>query len=218
MVLLTRVVEEMAQGVGQIAETSTTAFELSEEMSRNAGRGEEMIRQSIRQMESVQSVFHELTDVLSRLDRDSRRIEEFNSVISEIAGQTQLLALNASIEAARAGEYGRGFAVVASEVRKLADQSISAANQIAEVVRASKEMFARTDEVVAISGREIAGGVNIIEETGRVFGDILDSARKVLEKVTEVSSTAQELAAGTQEVSATIEQIAQIAAESSGNA
>jgi methyl-accepting chemotaxis protein len=187
-------------------------------MSRNAGRGEEMIRQSIRQMESVQSVFHELTDVLSRLDRDSRRIEEFNSVISEIAGQTQLLALNASIEAARAGEYGRGFAVVASEVRKLADQSISAANQIAEVVRASKEMFARTDEVVAISGREIAGGVNIIEETGRVFGDILDSARKVLEKVTEVSSTAQELAAGTQEVSATIEQIAQIAAESSGNA
>jgi len=213
-----RVVEEMALGVGQIAESSGEAFELSEEMSRHAVRGEDMLRQSIRQMESVRSAFGELTAVLSQLDRDSQRIEEFSGIIGAIAEQTHLLALNASIEAARAGEYGRGFAVVAAEVRKLADQSIGAAQQIAGLVQASKDMFARTGEVVERSGREIAGGVDIIAETGRVFEDILESSRKVLEKVTEVSSTAQELSAGTQEVAATIGHIAQIASESSGSA
>jgi methyl-accepting chemotaxis protein len=213
-----RVVEEMALGVQQIAETSSASFELSEAMSRNAERGEQMLRQSVRQMESVQSAFRELTSVLAQLYRDSHRIEEFSGGIGEIAGQTHLLALNASIEAARAGEHGRGFAVVASEVRKLADQSNQAARQIAELVRTSREMFTRTGEVVERSGREIAGGVEIIEETGRVFGDILESSRRVLEKVTETSSAAQELSAGTEEVAAAIRQIAGIASESSGNA
>lgn len=213
-----RVVEEMALGVGQIAESSSAAFALSEEMSRSARKGEEMIEQSVRQMGSVQSAFRELTSAISQLDRDSQRIEAFSGVIGEIAGQTHLLALNASIEAARAGEHGQGFAVVADEVRKLADQSVQAARQIADLIQASKRMFARTEEVVAKSGHEIAHGVNIIEETGRVFEAILDASRKVLEKVTETSSAAEQLSAGTQEVAAAIQHISRIAAESSGNA
>lgn len=213
-----RVMEEMAQGIQQIAETSASAFEQSEEMGRKARRGDEMIRLSVSQMDSVRTAFRELITAVSQLSQYSQHIVEFSNMINEIAGQTHLLALNASIEAARAGEHGQGFAVVAAEVRKLADQAVHASRQINAMIESVEATIASTNEVVRSSEREVNQGTSVIEETGLVFQDILASSRAVQEKIMEASSAAEQLSASSQEVAASIQQIAQIAADSSAGA
>lgn len=213
-----RVMEEMAQGIQQIAETSASAFEQSEEMGRKARRGDEMIRLSVSQMDSVRTAFRELITAVSQLSQYSQHIVEFSNMINEIAGQTHLLALNASIEAARAGEHGQGFAVVAAEVRKLADQAVHASRQINTMIESVEATIASTNEVVRSSEREVNQGTSVIEETGLVFQDILASSRAVQEKIMEASSAAEQLSASSQEVAASIQQIAQIAADSSAGA
>jgi methyl-accepting chemotaxis protein len=213
-----RVMEEMSQGVQQIAETAAAAFELSEEMSRHAQDGNGMIRQSVAQMNSVDAAFGEMASAISELSRYIQVVEDISLAINEIAGQTQLLALNASIEAARAGEHGQGFAVVAAEVRKLADQAMNASRQIAGMMESARTTIRNTEEVVERSENEVNQGVRVIEETGRMFRSILESAQLVLEKITEVSSTSQQMSAGTQQIAASIQEISKISADSSERA
>lgn len=92
--------------------------------------GSEQMDQLYRQMEHVSGIFYEVSAAINGVQNETKEIMDFAKLIGAIADQTNLLALNASIEAARAGEHGKGFAVVASEVRKLAEQSKQALEQI----------------------------------------------------------------------------------------
>jgi methyl-accepting chemotaxis protein len=213
-----RVMEEMTRGIQQIAETSSLAFETAGEMSRQSQKGDDMIRHSVRQIESVRESFQGLVDTIRNLIEYSANIEEINITLKKISGQTQLLALNASIEAAKAGEHGSGFAVVASEVRKLADQSESSSRHIAEMIEELKKAMQNVQQVLKLSESDIDNSVSVVQETGNVFRDILAASGQVLEKIEETSAALEQMTASSQEISASIQEISQIAADSSGKA
>ena len=135
------------------------------------------------QIKSVESIVTASAEMVDKLGVRSQEIGQIVETISGIAGQTNLLALNAAIEAARAGEHGRGFAVVAEEVRKLAEQSQTAAQQIAELIHGIQQ-----DTTTAVGsmneGREaVASGAQSVEGLREVFGKISSLVKNVSEQM-----------------------------------
>jgi methyl-accepting chemotaxis protein len=192
-------------------------------------RGEEISRASVLLMNLLVHMDH-AAEVAAALDRESREIGKLVEGITRIASQTDLLALNAAIEAARAGERGLGFRVVAAEVRKLAEQSARAADEVRLRVRETQEQIARVVEAMS-RGRETAQGVGKVATTVQgaldaIFADLNTTVqfaktfaaetenqtrgmREVLRRMDEVAAIAAGAAEGAQQTSAATE--AQIA-------
>ena len=130
---MTTAVQSLADSIEAIAASSTTATELAEQTHHNATEGSEALRASL--------------EATALIERSSQAIADIVRVMGEIANQTNLLAFNASIEAARAGEHGVGFSIVADEVRRLAERSFEAAQQIGTLVEESAERVTQGSEV-----------------------------------------------------------------------
>ncbi len=161
---------------------------------------------------------------IEALELQSRSIGNFVGIINEIASQTNLLSLNASIEAARAGDAGRGFAVVADEIRKLADQSIKAASQIQDIVKAIQTKTQGTvvsakqaENIVESQTTSLNKTINVFEDINKHVGNLvtnldnisigikgIESAKEVsMDAIRSISAVAQQTAASSEEVSAT---------------
>jgi methyl-accepting chemotaxis protein len=161
------------------------------------------------------------------IEDSSTRVGKITAVIAEIAGQTNLLSLNAAIEAAKAGEHGRGFAVVAEEIRKLAERSASAAEEIdALILESGQRVEAGTGSVGAVSRSlgAIEGGIRDNADRIRSIALAMEEQSKASEEVVQaVATTAQlternasattQLASTTQEITRTIEELAHMANE-----
>ena len=193
--------DEMADGVSRIAETSTVVSEVALNMAEEAMLGNQSVEKAVQQMSAIHQAADELAQVLGVWKERSAEIGKIVEVIAEIAAQTNLLALNAAIEAARAGEFGRGFTVVADEVRKLSEQTAKSAQQITEVIVSIQDgintSIAAMDEVVS----EVNSGMITVHEAQQAF-------EKILQATQRVSSEVQDISASTQEMSAVSEQIA----------
>ena len=178
-----RSVEQVEQSVTRIRQEATQAAERSAAAASQAGEGSETVEASVSQIKSVESIVTASAEMVDKLGVRSQEIGQIVETISGIAGQTNLLALNAAIEAARAGEHGRGFAVVAEEVRKLAEQSQTAAQQIAELIHGIQQ-----DTTTAVGsmneGREaVASGAQSVEGLREVFGKISSLVKNVSEQM-----------------------------------
>lgn len=208
-----RAMEEMATGIGRIAETSSSAFDASLRTSKAAEAGYENIQKSIEQMNRVSLTVNELASIIQKLDQRSKEVGDIVEVITTIAASTSLLALNASIEAARAGEQGRGFAVVAGEVKKLAVQSESSAQQVIQLVAAIQSDIGYAVQAMAEGEREVRDGAEKTKESGDSFKRILEATRNVVEQIQEASSAAEEMSASSEEISASLQEMSQISAK-----
>lgn len=212
------VVEEMSAAIGQADASAQKVAEDAAQAASNALTGREAVRQSVQQMEAITEAASATGAAVGRLGERSRQIGRIVEVITSIADQTNLLALNAAIEAARAGEQGRGFAVVAEEVRKLAEQSRQAAEQISSLVREIQEDTSQAVATMDAGSKEVAAGTEVVAQAGAAFEAIVRVVQTVVEQVKQVSQATQQLSAGSDRVVKAVESIAAITEESAAGA
>ncbi|MEJ8548284.1 methyl-accepting chemotaxis protein [Brevibacillus borstelensis] len=208
-----REVKEMTSGIHQIANQAEIVSTAAVEASELAAEGNQTIQTTVEQMNKMNETFTALSRVVGGLDERSQEIVHIVEVITDIAGQTNLLALNAAIEAARAGEQGRGFAVVADEVRKLAEQASRSARQIAELVQSIQ---GETGEAVLSMERgteEVVTGMAGVVRTGDSFARIREAVQEVASQAQEVSAASRTLSVSTDKMARSMDDIARITEE-----
>lgn len=210
-------VSEMVAGVQQIAAGAQGVAESAANAKNVAETGYRSIGSAISQMNSIQNTVVGLSESVRTLGKSSAEIGQIVGVITDIASQTNLLALNAAIEAARAGEHGRGFAVVADEVRKLAEQSADKAKEIVSLVTKIKSEMDTTVQTTDDAGKEVETGMKLVNSAGESFQTILHSVTGVSGQIVEVSAAVQEMAASAEQMVHTVESIANIAKSAAGH-
>lgn len=188
------------------------------ETTKEANNGNAMIQEAVQQMNFISKTVSETSGTVKLVHNRSREIGKIVGSITDIASQTNLLALNAAIEASRAGESGRGFAVVAAEVRKLADQSASFAHEITGLIQAVQNDTVTSVESMNKVIDEVDEGLEIVEETGQIFGKINHSIEGVTEQVKNISISAEDLSAATEQASASIQEMTSFAEFATDNA
>jgi len=183
----------------------------SEKTEKEVEQGNQLIQHAMQQMEKINDSFKESSSVVNKLTERSKEVGQIAALITGIADQTNLLALNAAIEAARAGEQGRGFAVVADEVRTLAEKTSVSAKQVSElIVVIQKESLSSMQSMDKVN-TEVHEGLKQIHEAGEIFERILSSAQHVAQQSQEVSVTAEEMSASSKHVAASVETMTNIA-------
>ena len=181
-----QVIRDMVEAISNTSKAADSVAAASEQSERAAETGSKQIDMAVTKMNEIQQDSNQAAQKVHALGEKSRQIGQIVDVITGIAGQTNLLALNAAIEAARAGEQGRGFAVVADEVRKLAEQSETAAREIAGIIQAIQAETIETVEAIDKSGREISSGVTVVATSGTAFKEIHDAIKNVREEVVRI--------------------------------
>ncbi len=161
---------------------------------------------------------HDAAERVRQLGEHSRQIGEIVQLISEIADQTNLLALNAAIEAARAGEHGKGFAVVADEVRKLAERSSRATQEIGGLVANIQRGVQGSIDAMAAGTREVEAGAELAGSAGAALDEILTAMERTNQKAQGISAAAEEVAAGTSEVLRAVNEVSAVTEENTAAA
>ncbi|AEG58857.1 methyl-accepting chemotaxis protein [Desulforamulus ruminis] len=200
-------VENVASDAQNVASSSDVALNFAKE-------GTTAVERVTSQMQTISHSTNIVDERINSLGQKSHEISQIVELITQIADQTNLLALNAAIEAARAGEAGRGFAVVAEEVRKLAEQSASAAQEIKELIGAIQDESDEAVKAMVNGAREVQEGNLVVSEVGNTFQNIIQTITGLAEQVHTVAAASQEMASGiqnvagaTQEQSASMEEI-----------
>jgi methyl-accepting chemotaxis protein len=202
---------QLSAGIQQIAVSMQNMSESSVRSLRVAEGGNETIQKTVDQMDAIHSSITSTSQVVRNLGDQSQEITKIVDVITDISGQTNLLALNAAIEAARAGEQGRGFAVVADEVRKLAEQSSASAQQIGLLITSIQELTEQAVKAMESGTEEVEGGRELVHQSGKAFQSLYETVTEVSNQVGEVSAATQQMSASTEHVAESIEVISQMA-------
>lgn len=212
------VVTEMSAGIEEIAANAASVASQTEAAADKAAKGGAAVDKAVSQMSQIEQTVNTSAQGVAKLGERSKEIGQIVGTISGIAGQTNLLALNAAIEAARAGEQGRGFAVVADEVRKLAEQSEEAAKKIAGLIG---EIQTDTDKAVQAmqqGTQEVKTGADVVNAAGTSFREIADMVTEVSDQVKQISTAIHEMASGSQRIVESVYKIDDLSKKSAGEA
>jgi methyl-accepting chemotaxis protein len=207
---------QMNASVLDVARSAGKAAEQTDASRAKAGEGEHAVAVTIQAMRELRAMSETLRGNMERLGVQSQAIGTIMNVISDIADQTNLLALNAAIEAARAGEAGRGFAVVADEVRKLAEKTMTATREVGDTIQGIQSI---TREGVASMDGAMEAMQRAEERSaasGALLQDILGMADRAASQVQAIAAAAEEQSAASEEITRSLERIDGVARENGG--
>lgn len=208
---LSATIEEVAVSADEVAATSRAAAS-----SGNDGR--DAARDAVRELHDIMEQTEETAAAVAALDEQMDRIGDIVDVITRIADQTNILALNARIEAARAGEAGDGFAVVSNEVKQLAEETQESAAEIESRIETVQEQTADSvAEMTRIEDR-VRDGVETVEETQDALESVVDRVDEADVGVQEISRAMDEQASAVGDIAATIDELATISEETTSEA
>lgn len=202
-------ITQMAASIQELTSNIKTMASFFEQITAVTNTGAEAVQKSVTSMSEIQS--------------SSEKIANIVNVISEIAGQTNLLSLNAAIEAAKAGEHGKGFAVVAEEVRKLAERSANAAKEISELIDASTKQVKNGSKIIMQAGESLEEILSKVGETSALVYEVNTSAEEqsrgveeIVQSTDNVSNYSTQNAAAAEEISRTISEVENTVGELAG--
>ncbi|MFP5259641.1 MAG: methyl-accepting chemotaxis protein [Acidobacteriota bacterium] len=207
---LREVVEAIAQmtsTVLDVAKNASRAAQSAEDTKTKASSGAAVVAESMRSIDRVNAVSADLKGAMSELGEQTQAIGRVMSVISDIADQTNLLALNAAIEAARAGEAGRGFAVVADEVRKLAEKTMTATKEVGQAVVSIQQSVSGNIKNVDKAGQAVAEATDLAGKSGEVLREILQLAEESAREVAGIAAAAEEQSASAEEINRAMNEV-----------
>jgi methyl-accepting chemotaxis protein len=210
--------QEMTATIGEISHNAETAASVSRESAENAEQGGIVMQSAAATMEKIAAATSSVADKMTSLAHRSEEIGKVVNVIQEISEQTNLLALNAAIEAARAGEHGRGFAVVAGEVRRLAERTKGATEEIAGTIRSIQDETRETLQVMQESRAAVETGMGETAHARQSLEAIIDSSKQVEHQINLIATAATEQTAASGEISESAGHISQLSTENAQGA
>ena len=204
---------EMNSTVLEVARSAGEASEQSEKTRAKASDGASLVNRVVQSINQVNAVAMTLQNNMQELGDQVESIGGVMNVISDIADQTNLLALNAAIEAARAGEAGRGFAVVADEVRKLAEKTMTATHEVGSSITAIQHSARTNIDEVGHAVTNITDATGLANSSGESLKEIVDLASANSAVVASIATAAEEQSATSEEINRAIEEINQVVGE-----
>ena len=207
--------EQMTSTILEVARNAAHAAEIAQSARNKAQEGEGKIGEVLEGMDKVKAESAHLKDDMNTLGNQAEDIGKVLTVISDIADQTNLLALNAAIEAARAGEAGKGFAVVADEVRKLAEKTMVATKEVGEAIVAIQQSARMNMENVDRSVDLINSTGERASLSGQSLNEIMELVDTVSEQVSTIASAAETQSTASESINSSISEVNTISSEMS---
>ncbi len=207
--------EQMNATVLEVANNADTASTASSQTRDKANSGEEVVQKAVTAIQTVHDQTRQLKDDMNILGEQAQAINRIMAVISDIADQTNLLALNAAIEAARAGEAGRGFAVVADEVRKLAEKTMASTADVENAIRAIQDSTNKSREQVDKSVDIISEATELANQSGQALQEIVQMVDGSADQVRAIATASEEQSAASEQINRSIMEVNQLSARTS---
>lgn len=205
---------EMNATVQEVARNAAAASSASAETREKAQHGASIVEQSLKSIEGVRHISSQLKGDMSQLNEHAQNITRIMGVISDIADQTNLLALNAAIEAARAGEAGRGFAVVADEVRKLAEKTMASTTDVSSAIQAIQGSTEKSMASVDNAVEQVNLATELASQSGQALQEIVDTVDVTADQVHAIATASEEQSAASEEINQSIIQVNDMAGQS----
>jgi methyl-accepting chemotaxis protein len=208
----------MTASVAEVAQKAGAASSAAGASRQDSLGGSDVVEQTVTEIKAIADQVGQSAAAVSTLGKKSEEIGQIIKVINDIADQTNLLALNAAIEAARAGEHGRGFAVVADEVRKLAERTTKATEEVSTSIREIQEQTVNAVERIQAGSARMDHGVQLANSAGQALGRISQSSEGLAGMISSIAAAADQQSAASGDIAKSIEQMAAVTRESAQGA
>ncbi len=204
-------IEQMSVSIGAVSESVQETVDLASRASGLAQEGQKSVQDVAREIHGVAESVRQAAGTVEELAKQSADIGQIVNVIKEVAEQTNLLALNAAIEAARAGEQGRGFAVVADEVRKLAERTASATNEINQKIQAVQQRVKSTVDTMMVGNSRVGACEELAQQAAEALTKISEQSHAAQERIRQIAVAAEQQNSASHSIAANIQDIADMA-------